>query len=151
MAMECFDHGKSYVGLCTWCGKDMCNKCIVKTDGRKQYCGKCAQQLYEYEAEKPKPVKAVPAFEQSMSRHDEDAFKLHDEPRVVTAKPKGPPDSQIFRRAVQSTERMPSVALKQSSFSWANDKKPVSTAQSSQSAANAIGMFAEKARKMERK
>ena len=150
MATECFDHGKSYVGLCTWCGKQLCSKCISKTEGRKQYCGKCAQQLYEYEAEKPKPVKAVPSFE-SDSRHSEDIFKLHEEPKVVSVKPKGPMEAQIFKRAVQSTEHMPSVAIKQSSFAWVNEKKPVSATQSSQSAQSALGMFAEKARKLERK
>ena len=160
MAAECFEHGKAFVGLCTWCGKQLCAKCVSKNDGRKTYCGKCAQQLYDYHAEKPKPVKTPSFDDDDDAPRRSDVFKLHDEPKVVApTAAKGPMDSQIIRRALQSNEHIPSMAIKQSSFSWAQEKKPAAASGglrplqggTSQSAQAALGIFAEKARKLQGK
>jgi hypothetical protein len=40
--MKCKKHNKETIGVCTWCGREMCQKCIVLTDGRKIYCETCA-------------------------------------------------------------------------------------------------------------
>src|SRR3989344_498494 len=48
--MECFDHGKEIVGLCGWCGKQMCPSCIGRQDGRKKYCRDCAAKMGNFTA-----------------------------------------------------------------------------------------------------
>ncbi len=40
--MRCAKHGKEVEGTCTWCGRQMCQKCIKLSDGRKIYCENCA-------------------------------------------------------------------------------------------------------------
>ncbi len=40
--MKCQKHNKEVIGNCTWCGRQMCPKCIKITDGGKKYCETCA-------------------------------------------------------------------------------------------------------------
>lgn len=43
--MRCRAHEKAFIGLCTWCGSQLCNKCVVRQDGVKLYCSACAQKI----------------------------------------------------------------------------------------------------------
>lgn len=43
--MRCPKHKKETVGLCFWCGQQLCPLCIAKEDGRKIYCEKCVKEL----------------------------------------------------------------------------------------------------------
>ncbi len=44
-----------------WCGKKLCEFCIVKQEGRKYYCEHCAVSLTPYKREPlPKPVALKP-------------------------------------------------------------------------------------------
>jgi hypothetical protein len=40
--MKCQKHMKEMIGNCTWCGRQMSQKCIKITDGKKMYCETCA-------------------------------------------------------------------------------------------------------------
>ena len=71
--MECFEHGKEFVGSCNWCGKQLCRLCIVKQKGLKLYCGNCASKLSEFEDNKPVPREA-PA--QSMTHEIDDELGI---------------------------------------------------------------------------
>ena len=53
--MKCKTHEKELVGLCTWCGKELCRKCIVRQDRLKLYCNECAKRIEEV------PRKILPA------------------------------------------------------------------------------------------
>jgi len=43
--MKCSKHNKDFIGICTWCGKELCRLCISKTDGSKKYCSNCVNQI----------------------------------------------------------------------------------------------------------
>ena len=43
--MKCTEHGKTFVGHCTWCGKELCKLCVAKYKGTKLYCTPCAAKL----------------------------------------------------------------------------------------------------------
>lgn len=43
--MRCPTHDKAFIGLCTWCGKQLCKKCVGRQDGLKLYCNTCAQKI----------------------------------------------------------------------------------------------------------
>ena len=40
--MICSLHGKEIESSCQWCGKGLCKKCVIKSDGKKRYCSGCA-------------------------------------------------------------------------------------------------------------
>lgn len=42
---KCDRHRKEQVGGCMWCGKRLCELCIVKREGVKIYCEKCVVSL----------------------------------------------------------------------------------------------------------
>ena len=43
--MRCSKHNKDFLGVCTWCGKELCRLCISKTDGNKKYCDVCVREI----------------------------------------------------------------------------------------------------------
>ncbi|PIN75862.1 hypothetical protein COV18_01635 [Candidatus Woesearchaeota archaeon CG10_big_fil_rev_8_21_14_0_10_37_12] len=45
MIEKCDRHRKERIGGCTWCGKRVCELCIVKQEGKKVYCAKCSGVL----------------------------------------------------------------------------------------------------------
>ena len=45
MSMKCDKHRKDQVGGCMWCGRRLCEYCIVKREGSKFYCEKCCVNL----------------------------------------------------------------------------------------------------------
>jgi len=45
MVDRCQEHRREHVGSCMWCGKKLCGFCIIKEEGRKYYCEKCATTL----------------------------------------------------------------------------------------------------------
>lgn len=53
--MRCPTHDKDFIGLCTWCGKQLCKKCVGRQDGLKLYCNSCAQKIEKI------PRKVLPA------------------------------------------------------------------------------------------
>ncbi len=62
--MRCTQHKKDFLGDCMWCGKRLCEFCIVKKEGRKFYCENCVVHLIQYKREgiprsKPKLVAEV--------------------------------------------------------------------------------------------
>ncbi len=89
--MDCFDHGKEFVGLCGWCGKQVCPNCIGRTDGRKKYCHDCAAKMGSFQPKEKtddrlrahEEEKAKAAFAPTPQMH-------HEEPRIqpiTAAKP----------------------------------------------------------------
>ena len=56
--MRCTQHKKEFLGDCMWCGKKLCELCIVKQEGKKYYCENCTVSLVPYKRESlpvPKP------------------------------------------------------------------------------------------------
>ena len=43
--MRCSKHNKDVIGVCTWCGRELCRLCISKTDGSKKYCSSCVGNI----------------------------------------------------------------------------------------------------------
>jgi len=43
--MKCQRHNKETIGVCTWCGRELCRLCISKTDGSKKYCSHCVNEI----------------------------------------------------------------------------------------------------------
>ncbi len=43
--MRCPSHDKEFIGLCTWCGKQLCEMCVGRQEGRKLYCSSCSQNI----------------------------------------------------------------------------------------------------------
>ncbi|HLC32757.1 MAG TPA: hypothetical protein VJJ82_02945 [Candidatus Nanoarchaeia archaeon] len=43
--IKCDKHKKDHIGACMWCGKKLCEHCIVKQEGSKYQCEKCAITL----------------------------------------------------------------------------------------------------------
>jgi hypothetical protein len=55
--MRCLKHHRTIVGACQWCGKQLCQNCVAKSEGSKIYCEKCAIQLSGIRRAKVPPVK----------------------------------------------------------------------------------------------
>jgi hypothetical protein len=72
--MECFDHGKEMIGVCTWCGKSMCYECVGRRDGGKKYCRACTSKLGE--------VKVVDTVRERVSQHYDEKKKAAEEPEL---------------------------------------------------------------------
>jgi hypothetical protein len=53
--MRCLTHRKDTVGDCIWCGRHLCENCIVRREGRKFYCERCAVQLPPDRERSPRP------------------------------------------------------------------------------------------------
>lgn len=58
--MRCLKHHRAIVGACQWCGKQLCQNCVAKSEGSKIYCEKCAIQLSGIRRAKVPPVKMPP-------------------------------------------------------------------------------------------
>ncbi|MBS3119789.1 hypothetical protein J4475_03120 [Candidatus Woesearchaeota archaeon] len=43
--MNCVKHDKDFIGNCTWCGKQLCPRCVATNTGRKIYCQACAAKV----------------------------------------------------------------------------------------------------------
>ena len=43
--MRCANHRRDYMGVCSWCGKQLCGRCVVHQDGKKAYCVKCSPTI----------------------------------------------------------------------------------------------------------
>lgn len=43
--IRCDKHRKDFIGGCMWCGRRLCELCIVKRDRSKLYCDKCVGML----------------------------------------------------------------------------------------------------------
>jgi len=72
--MECFDHGKEIIGVCTWCGKAICYECVGRRDGNKKYCRSCSSKLGE--------VKVVDTVRERVTQHYDEKKKAAEEPEL---------------------------------------------------------------------
>ncbi len=54
--MNCREHGKSIVGNCLLCGKDLCKLCIAHVDGKKLYCRSCYMRIKDMQLRKREPI-----------------------------------------------------------------------------------------------
>ncbi len=86
--MQCFDHQMEFVGLCGWCGKQVCPRCIGRQDGRKKYCRECAAKMGDFRSGETKqqesPVRAAPTPHHEIAHHEE------EQPRITPLAPKRP-------------------------------------------------------------
>ena len=57
--MRCLKHRRTTVGACNWCGKQLCQHCVSKKDGKKLYCEKCSIQLSGVRRAKVPPAKKI--------------------------------------------------------------------------------------------
>lgn len=73
--MKCVQHGKSYVGSCVWCGKELCKLCVGKSSGIKLYCSACALKV------KDMPEKQKVADEEDIEVHP---FDPSEQPKRST-------------------------------------------------------------------
>ncbi len=46
--MKCRIHNKDVLAVCEWCGKELCRRCISKTNGKKAYCTDCAVKMEDF-------------------------------------------------------------------------------------------------------
>ena len=44
--MKCEKHRKDFLSNCFWCGKKVCDLCILKSDRKKVYCEQCAPRVH---------------------------------------------------------------------------------------------------------
>ena len=77
--MKCKTHEKELVGLCTWCGKELCKKCIGRQDKVKLYCTECSKKLEKL----PRTVlPAEPKESREIKEVSEVLAENSDEPKI---------------------------------------------------------------------
>lgn len=144
--MECFEHGKETIGLCTWCGKAICPNCIGKREGNKRYCHNCTSKLSEVQSEDVIRRRVAEHYEEKAKEAEQPELKVEPIAPKKTAFPYGPA-KRVDPRHFELDEFDESLHLKTIKHTRPTivSTKP-SVQPASSSAKTALNMFATQAK-----